>query len=193
MRTLTIEEKLQHFTMVTIESVHEECEKSLEEFKREQDWKFETHKEQHLKEVRIREKTLRDAIERKASKEYTYEQLHIKRKINHKQNELKARLFELVEKRLNDFKETNEYKELIIKEIKEAQNIAKDSELKVYIGSNDENMLEAIYKECGISPALSDNIVKGGMRAEIPSKNILIDNTFETKIGEAWEKFIITL
>ena len=190
---MTIEEKLQHFTMVTIESVHEECEKSLEEFKREQDWKFETHKEQHLKEVRIREKTLRDAIERKASKEYTYEQLHIKRKINHKQNELKARLFELVEKRLNDFKETNEYKELIIKEIKEAQNIAKDSELKVYIGSNDENMLEAIYKECGISPALSDNIVKGGMRAEIPSKNILIDNTFETKIGEAWEKFIITL
>ena len=98
---MTIEEKLQHFTMVTIESVHEECEKSLEEFKKEQDWKFETHKEQHLKEVRIKEKNLRDAIERQASKEYTYEQLHIKRKINHKQNELRARLFELVEKELS--------------------------------------------------------------------------------------------
>ena len=105
---MTIEEKLQHFTMVTIESVHEECEKSLEEFKKEQDWKFETHKEQHLKEVRIKEKNLRDAIERQASKEYTYEQLHIKRKINHKQNELRARLFELVEKELMSFRETKE-------------------------------------------------------------------------------------
>lgn len=190
---MTIEEKLQHFTMVTIESVHEECEKSLEEFKKEQDWKFETHKEQHLKEVRIREKALRDAIERKASKEYTYEQLHIKRKINHKQNELKSRLFKLVEERLGSFKETKEYKDLIIKEIKEAQNIAKDSELKVYVGNSDENLLDDIYKECGLRPALSEHIVKGGMRAEIPSKNILMDNTFETKISEAKEKFIITL
>ena len=37
---MTIEEKLQHFTMVTIESVHEECEKSLEELVQEycSDW-----------------------------------------------------------------------------------------------------------------------------------------------------------
>lgn len=190
---MTIEEKLQHFTMVTIESVHEECEKSLEEFKKEQDWKFETHKEQHLKEVRIKEKTLRDAIERKASKEYTYEQLHIKRKINHKQNELKARLFQLVEDRLNEFRKTKDYKELIIKEIKDANNIARDSQLDVYIGSSDEYLIADIYMACGITPLLSEHITKGGMRAEIPSKNILIDNTFETKISEAKEKFIITL
>ena len=190
---MTIEEKLQHFTMVTIESVHEECEKSLEEFKREQDWKFETHKEQHLKEVRIKEKTLRDAIERQASKEYTYEQLHIKRKINHKQNELRARVFDLVEKELMAFRETKEYRELIMKEIKEAKDIARASEILVYVGSGDESIIEDAYEQYGIRPMVSENIVKGGMRAEIPSKNILIDNTFETKISEAKEKFIITL
>lgn len=190
---MTIEEKLQHFTMVTIENVHEECEKSLEEFKKEQDWKFETHKEQYLKEVRIKEKSLRDAIERKASKEYTYEQLHIKRKINHKQNELRNRLFDLVEKELADFAKTGEYRELLLKEIKEAFDIAKDSEILIYIGPKDENMIDDVYKKYGIKLLINENIVKGGMRAEIPSKNILIDNTFETKIGEAKEKFIITL
>lgn len=190
---MTIEEKLQHFTMVTIESVHEECEKSLEEFKKEQDWKFETHKEQHLKEVRIKEKTLRDAIERQASKEYTYEQLHIKRKINHKQNELRARLFELVEKELMSFRETKEYRELLMKEIKEAMDIAKESELLVYVGPKDEGIIQDAYKQYGIKLMINENIAKGGMRAEIPSKNILIDNTFETKISEAKEKFIITL
>lgn len=190
---MTIEEKLQHFTMVTIESVHEECEKSLEEFKKEQDWKFETHKEQHLKEVRIKEKTLRDAIERKASKEYTYEQLHIKRKINHKQNELRNRVFDLVEKELADFVETKDYRELLDKEIKEAMDVAKGSELFIFIGPKDENIIEDIYKKYGVKLLINESIVKGGMRAEIPSKNILIDNTFETKISEAREKFIITL
>ena len=190
---MTIEEKLQHFTMVTIESVHEECEKSLEEFKKEQDWKYETHKEQYLVEARRKEKSLRDTIERQASKEYTYEQLHIKRKINHKQNELRARLFELVEKELNDFRETKEYKELLLREIKEAMDIAKESEIFIYIGPKDEDIMEDVYKKYSVRLLVNENIVKGGMRAEIPSKNILIDNTFETKISEAKEKFIITL
>ena len=181
---MTIEEKLQHFTMVTIESVHEECEKSLEEFKKEQDWKFETHKEQHLKEVRIREK---------ASKEYTCEQLHIKRKINHKQNELKNKLFSLVEDELEKFKETDKYKQLLINQIKEALYMAGEDEVIVYIGETDANLIEELYTQCAIKPLISRNISKGGIRAEIPTKNMLIDNTFETKISEAWEKFIITL
>ena len=193
MRTLTIEEILLLFTMVTIESVHEECEKSLEEFKKEQDWKFETHKEQHLKEVRIREKALRDAIERKASKEYTCEQLHIKRKINHKQNELKNKLFSLVEDELEKFKETDKYKQLLIYQIKEALYMAGEDEVIVYIGETDANLIEELYTQCAIKPLISRNISKGGIRAEIPTKNMLIDNTFETKISEAWEKFIITL
>ncbi len=179
--------------MVTIESVHEECEKSLEEFKKEQDWKFETHKEQHLKEVRIKEKTLRDAIERKASKEYTYEQLHIKRKINHKQNELRERLFAMVEKELAAYRETVEYRQLLIKEIEEAIEVAKESELLIYIGQKDADIIEDVHKKYGVRLMVNEHIVKGGMRAEIPSKNILIDNTFETKISEAKEKFIITL
>ena len=190
---MTIEEKLQHFTMVTIESVHEECEKSLEEFKKEQDWKFETHKEQHLKEARIREKALRDAIERKASKEYTYEQLHIKRKINHKQNELKNKLFSIVEERLEKFRKTDSYMQLLVKQIKEALYVAGEDEVIIYIGEVDESLIEELYSRCAVKPLISRNVSKGGIRAEIPTKNILIDNTFETKISEAKEKFIITL
>ena len=147
---MTIEEKLQHFTMVTIESVHEECEKSLEEFKKEQDCKFETHKEQHLKEVRIKEKNLRDVIQRKASKEYTYEQLHIKRKINHKQNELRERLFAMVEKELADYRGTIAYRELLDREIKEAIDVAKGSEINIYIGQKDADIIDHMYKKYGI-------------------------------------------
>ena len=100
---MNIEEKLQHFTKVILEGVNEECEKSLAEYKKELDWKFETHKEQHLKEAKVKENALRDAVEKKASKEYTMEQLHIKRKINHKQNEIRAKLFAQVEEELKKF------------------------------------------------------------------------------------------
>ena len=80
-----------------------------------------------------------------------------------------------------------------MKEIKEAMNIAKESELLVYVGTKDEGIIQDAYKQYGIKLMINENIAKGGMRAEIPSKNILIDNTFETKISEAKEKFIITL
>lgn len=188
---MNIEDKLQHFTKVILENVNEECERSLAEYKRELDWKFETHKEQHLKEVKVKENVLRDAVEKKASKEYTMEQLHIKRKINHKQNEIREKVFAQVEDELYKFRQTKEYRELIMREIKSAMEFAGNAALKVYVGLQDKELAEELSKILKISIEVSDYITKGGMRAEIPRKNILIDNTFETKIGEAKEKFII--
>ncbi len=188
---MNIEEKLQHFTKVILEGVNEECEKSLAEYKKELDWKFETHKEQHLKEAKVKENALRDAVEKKASKEYTMEQLHIKRKINHKQNEIRAKLFAQVEEKLKKFRETEEYRELLAKEIKSAIEFAGKSALIVYVGVDDEELAKDLSKMLKVPIEISDSIAKGGMRAEIPRKNILIDNTFETKISEAKEKFLI--
>lgn len=188
---MNIEEKLQHFTKVILEGVNEECEKSLAEYKKELDWKFETHKEQHLKEAKVKENALRDAVEKKTSKEYTMEQLHIKRKINHKQNEIKAKLFAQVEEELKKFRETEEYRELLVREIKSAIEFAGKSALIVYVGVDDEELAKDLSKMLKVPIEISDNITKGGMRAEIPRKNILIDNTFETKISEAKEKFLI--
>ena len=96
-----------------------------------------------------------------------------------------------MEEELKKFQQTEAYKELIIREIKSAMEFAGNSALKVYVGLQDEKLAEELSKMLGIVIEVKDIITKGGMRAEIPRKNILIDNTFETKISEAKEKFLI--
>lgn len=190
---MTIEEKLKHFTTVTVESVQEECDKTLNEYKAGLDKNFETYKEDALKEASLKEQTLRDVIQRKASKEYTLEQLHIKRKINHMQKQLCDMLFEEVEKKLELYKKTPEYKELLVKQIKEAVGVARGEELKVFLDSEDKALKDELENICKIKLYISENPFKGGTRCEISKKNILIDNTFETRIEEIKENYVITL
>ena len=190
---MNIEDKLKHFTTVTIENVQNKCDKSLEEYKTELDAVFERHKAEAIRLSALEEKTLRDAIERKASKEYTMEQLHIRRKINRKQTELKAKLFEDVEKELKAYRQSEAYKKYLICQIEKAVRFAKDEELRIYIDVNDEYMKDELEKQCGVKLLVSDSSFKGGIRAELPKRNILIDNTFETRLEEEKEKFLIVV
>ena len=79
MTALKIEEKLKHFTTVTIENVQSKCDEELNEYKAELDNRYERHKTEALRLSALEEKSMRENIERKASKEYTMEQLHIRR------------------------------------------------------------------------------------------------------------------
>lgn len=190
---LNIEEKLKHFTTVTIENVQSKCDRSFEEYKAELDGQLERHKTEAARLSALEEKTLRDAIERKASKEYTMEQLHIRRKINRKQNELKEKLFAEVEKRLGEYRATTEYRDYLAHQIERAVRFARGEELHIYIDMEDGHMKEELEKRCKVTLKVSEQAFKGGIRAELPKRNILIDNTFETRIEEEKEKFLIVV
>lgn len=190
---MTIEEKLRHFTTVTVESVHEKCEKSLNEYKAELDEQFEQHKAEAIRASELRAKTLKDGIERKASKEYTMEQLRIKRKLNRRQNKLREKLFVRIEEELAEYRKKPEYKELLVRQIKKAKKFARGGEINIFIDETDIHLKEVLESECNIKLGIAEYPTKGGIRAEIPKKNILIDNTFETKLEESKEKFMITL
>lgn len=191
MTVLTIEEKLQHFTTVTIESVQAKCDKSLEEYKAELDSQFERHKAEAVRLSVLQEKNLQDAIERKASKEYTMEHLQLRRKINRKQSKLREKLFREVEARLQEYRKQPQYMEYLAKQIDKALRFAKGEEIRIYIDNTDGYMKEELEKRCKTSILVADYSFKGGMRAELPMRNILIDNTFETKLEEEMEKFVI--
>lgn len=190
---MTVEEKLRHFTTVTLEDVHEKCERSLNEYKEMLDRQFEQHKDEAVRASELRAKTLTDGIERNASKEYTMEQLHIKRKINHKQDELRERLFARIESELVRYRTSPEYKALLVKQINKAKRFARGEEINIYIDGEDEHLKEQLEAECNIKLGITEHGTKGGIRAEIPKKNILIDNTFETKLEESKERFMIAM
>ena len=186
---MTTEEKLQHFYDVSMESAREEAQKALEEYRRALDDMFEEHKKEKEKSVELRLKLETENAKRAINKALSAEQLHIKRKLSKKQQELREKIFIDLQAKLEIFRKSSDYPQWLEEKIKEAQNIADSDEIQIYLSKIDENLKESIEAETGISIQLSEEPFMGGMRAVIPAKNILIDQTFLTMFESEKEEF----
>ena len=184
---MTTEEKLQHFYDVSMESAREEAQKALEEYRRALDDMFEEHKKEKSAELRLKLET--ENAKREINKALSAEQLHIKRKLSKKQQELREKIFIDLQAKLEIFRKSSDYPQWLEEKIKEAQNIADSDEIQIYLSKIDENLKESIEAETGISIQLSEEPFMGGMRAVIPAKNILIDQTFLTMFESEKEEF----
>lgn len=188
---MTTEEKLQHFTSVILESTQAKCEESFEAYKAKMDKYFEDHKRERIERNKLEESVEIDNIKRKASKEYTTEQLHIRRKINHKQVELKKKLLAEVQEKLINFFATEEYKKLLEQQIKDAIKVARGENINIYLDAKDEALKAELENKTGIELIVDGRTFYGGIKAEITKKNILIDNSFESKMDEWMETYIV--
>ena len=186
---MTTEEKLQHFYDVSMESAREEAQKALEEYRRALDDMFEEHKKEKEKSAELRLKLETENAKREINKALSAEQLHIKRKLSKKQQELREKIFIDLQAKLEIFRKSSDYPKWLEEKIKEAQNIADSDEIQIYLSKIDENLKESIEAETGISIQLSEEPFKGGMRAVIPATNILIDQTFLTMFESEKEEF----
>ena len=186
---MTTEEKLQHFYDVSMESAREEAQKALEEYRRALDDMFEEHKKEKEKSAELRLKLETENAKRDNKKALSAEQLHIKRKLSKKQQELREKIFIDLQAKLEIFRKSSDYPQWLKEKIKEAQNIADSDAIQNYLSKIDENLKESIEAETGISIQLSEEPFMGGMRAVIPAKNILIDQTFLTMFESEKEEF----
>ncbi|MFG6325318.1 MAG: hypothetical protein K1W00_00560 [Lachnospiraceae bacterium] len=188
---MTTEEKLHHFNSIILESTEAECNEAFEEYKQSMDKYFEAHKKERAEKHKLEEKVEADNIKRTASKEYTTEQLHIRRKINHKQEELKNKLLAEVETLMESYFTTEDYKKLLIKQINEAVTVARGEEIHIFLDAKDERLKEELEAACNVQLIADGRTFYGGIRAEIPKKNILIDNSFESKLDNWKETYLI--
>ncbi len=110
------------------------------------------------------------------------EQLQIKRKITQKQNELKEKLFVEVKQQLEDYMTTSTYQQLLIKQIKNIQKEAGSGKLILYIDPADSDKRSSLQAATGAPITVSEYSFMGGTRAVLQDRNILIDNSFASKL-----------
>lgn len=190
MNPLTLEEKLQHFQEYTMQDAREKSGQMLDEYIASLDKIFEEHKEKKLRQAQLEIKTETESLKQERNKELSKQHLHIKRKITRRQEELKEQLFVEVKDLLSKFMETGEYEQLLISQINSAKNFANGQELVIYIDPLDAARQTKLEAETNVSLTVSNNSFLGGTRATILDRNILIDNSFETKLAEAKANFI---
>lgn len=187
---MTTEEKLKHFLDTCMKDVRIRSTRMLDEYTSALEKSFEDHKHDanHRAQLLIRQETER--MERDINRQISAGQLDIRRLLGRRQDELKEELFADLQKRLDDYTKTPEYLRLLERQIQNAVQIADGQELSVYLDPSDQDKLDSLslrYPEAQFK--ISSYSFLGGTRALIPSRNILIDNSFQSRLTEAKENF----
>ena len=186
---MTTEEKLKHFQDICMEDARERSAKMLDDYMNALEKAYEEHTADARRRADMQVEAETEKLEREINKRLSIGQLDLKREFSHRQEELKDKLFVELKDKLANFMETQEYQQLLDRQVKEAKAFAGDEELIIYMDPSDGDKLQRIAMHHNASIKLSEYSFNGGIRAVIPGKHILIDNSFETKLSEARHEF----
>ncbi|MDY2937317.1 MAG: V-type ATP synthase subunit E [Fusicatenibacter sp.] len=187
---MTTEEKLQNFYNHSLDSASREAERLIADHQNALDKLFSEHKEIKLRQAEEEVAAETEKAKRDINKSLSADQLQIKRQLSRKNMELKDQLFAEVREKLNEYKKDPSYEDYLARKIREAVDFAGTDHLKLYLDSSDEAHKASLESKLSVTLTISSIPFLGGIRAVIPEKNILIDNSFETLIAEERENFI---
>ena len=187
---MTTEEKLQHFLDTCMEDARTRSGRMLDEYVSALEQTFAEHQADARRHAQMQIRQETEKIEREINKQLSIEQIDLKRMLGQKQEELKDKLFVELKDMLANFLETREYQQLLERQIDEAVAFAGDDEIIIYLDPVDEDKRQRLALHHGTAQIrTSEYSFTGGCRAVIPSRHILIDNSFQTRLDEARETF----
>lgn len=186
---MTTEEKLQHFLDFCMEDARTRSAKMLDEYTAALEQTFAEHQADARRRAEQQVALESERIEHETNKRLSLEQIGIKRELGHKQEELKEKLFVELTNKLVLYMETPEYTDLLTRQIKAAKDFAGDDCVTIYIDPADSMKLNQLVMRGCSDLKVSEYSFSGGTRAVIPSRHILIDNSFQTKLAEAKRDF----
>lgn len=186
---MTIEEKLKHFETICTDDAQKQYDKMISDYTASLEKIFTEHKENAVRQADLRVQAETEKIRRDMNRKLSIGQIDIKRSYSQKQEELKGKIFNELRDALAQFMETEEYTAMLENQIKKAREFAGKNEIHIYIDPSDEGKRNLLSVNTGCEIRISEYSFMGGTRAVISSKNILIDNSFETKLREAEEGF----
>lgn len=190
---MTIEEKMEHFRSLSLESANKKSYESLSSYKKSLDDELEVFKEtaKQLSEESMRARL--NQVRAASKKNLASAQMNIKKELTKKQSEIEYKIFNLVKEKLISYRKTPEYFELLKSQISSVLEEYQELNIIVYINSDDKMLLEKLKSIFNCNIKIDEKDLLGGTRTVIPEKNILIDYSFKTRLIDEQEKFAITL
>lgn len=186
---MTTEEKLKHFEESSMERARAQSMEIIAKHQEALAQVEQEHKETKLRQADLQIHTETESLKHQINMALSKEQVDIRRRITKHQNELKDTLFQEVESRLESFRSTKQYQELLISQIQKILEMAQGEEVTIYLDPADSSLRETLEKTCKTPLTLSAYSFLGGTRAVLPARHILIDNSFESKLAEEKEAF----
>ena len=96
-------------------------------------------------------------------------------------------LFEMVKEKLLSYRRTDAYEAFLLAQIGKAKEFAQGEDLTVFISPSDQERQAVLEEKSGCRVEIAEDEFSGGMRAVIPAKNVLIDESFAERMKHAGE------
>lgn len=190
---MELEEKIQHFYEETILDVNEKSKQELAEYRELLEQEFASYERETRNNFDSLSRTAPEALKKSCRQEISKVTLTQKYMLAQKEAEYTEKVFARVQEKLEDFKETDEYPALLRKYIRDAIDFAQEDALTIYLDMDDARFQQEFSEEFGREIKVSEYSFGGGMRALIPAKNILIENSFSTNLQEQLRSFVINV
>lgn len=188
---MTLDEKLEHFRTSVIENATKQNIEIVAEYKAMLEKTFEERKDNALRKAQANFKIASENIIRERNRRLSLESLDIKRKVLDKTTEISDRIFNDVKLKLEEYMKTPQYEDLLYAQIMYAVSFAQGDPITVYINPTDADKVSSLEEKTGVSLTISNRDFIGGIRAVIPSRSILIDHSFLTKLEEEKSNFTL--
>ena len=187
---MTLEEKISHLRTTSMEQARSEGNAIIDSYKEALEKVFEDHKAESLRQSETRIKAETTNARQQLNQAMAKSQLEIKRQNGKIQQELKDKIFEEARSLVDDYMQTEDYMEYLMSCIKQAKAFAGDDPVIIYINPTDEKRRSDLEDATRIPLTVSAEDFIGGVRAVIRTRNILIDNSFKTKLRNEYDSFI---
>ncbi len=186
---MEINEKLDIFNRATIQAAEGQSREMLEEQERLYREMLTEYEKRKQEEQQTKTRDAMARVRREINRAVSGQMMEEKKNFHAKQEEQKAELFAMVEEHIRAFRGTEAYIRLLEEKIGTARDFAGGEELTVYLDPEDEPLRGRLEREtaCVLTPA--EKPFGGGIRAVIPAKNMLLDESFSEKLERERELF----
>lgn len=190
---MTLDEKLNLFYKSAIDDATKQSVTMIEEYRKNLQQSFQA---QEAEETACAQEKLRmefEELRRERNKRVSTENLILKQTITQKTLAYETIIFKKAKQKLIKYMKTPDYLELLKKQILSAIDYAKGKDLVLYMNQSDQHRKQSLESLFRHEIILSPEDFIGGTRAVIPARNLLIDNSFSTRLAEEKDSFVFKM
>lgn len=186
---MEIKEKLELFQDAVLQTAGRQSESLLEEYKKSYKESLDAYEEQKSKEQGTSWRIIEAKLRKDSNRRVSEQALLLKKEYHELTEQKKEILFAEVEKKLIAYRETEDYRQNLAKAIIRAKKFARQEAVIIYLNPTDADWKKELEEQTGCKLTVSTIDFMGGIRAVIRSKNILIDESFATKLEQERENY----
>lgn len=175
--------------VTSMEEARTNGNKIIAKHKASVDQLFADHKEVAIRQSELSIKTEKNHAKQQLNKALSTSQTELKRKQGRAQTRLKNSLFTRVGQLLEEYMNTDAYLEQLVVYINKAKDFAEGTNISIYINASDEDKIKELEKRTGMVLTVYKEDMKGGIRAIIHDRNILINYSFASALAEQYDNF----